>query len=279
MKLCKGYFPGNFSITMTSDWHLGKDSFNLSHEERIKKLQKNAWADILFFLGDLIEPLPNEPSKNRQRLLEVLKLLEDLPFARVVVLPGNNDLECFGRVTKLEALHEFSSLCRKFRLINLQDENHFSFRGVSFVGSIGWSDGSLWEPFTGEVTTFPNSPIEVKTRYDLLHRQSFKEKEYAKYGSFLSTDCFCSGFKKAQNSDIVLLSHFVPTKDFVNSSTEEFNYRNWRMGSSALAEHYRNSRVLGGFVGHTHRNEEHQVFDKTVYNVSGREQPTIFTFV
>lgn len=262
-------------ITGVSDLHIGKWN-------RIKHAEEAAATpgDILYFGGDLAEIDYRKPEEGWRRFEEGLEILAGSPAEVKLFTLGNNDLEQLRESKLCGHYREMQERVGKYGF-HLLDKTPFVYKGIAFVGNVGWFDGSTWTKSKFD-SDYPNTVKEIEES-----ENKWFEERYEIPDGLTSLDFYrhCRGRLKnqlkyiiddASVKKIVVGIHFVPSKDFVLTGVNaRYDYLNWYMGSEEYGELFECEKVVLGLTGHTHRSEVRKVGGVDVHNISGDEQPVV----
>lgn len=297
-------------VVAVSDLHYAHAKFPFYNDTLGKLNAAQPTADVLYFGGDASEPvtLDGEQKSVREGIKRVLgSLSESGTYATKLWTLGNNDLEDGrkysdpqGRKALLtEHYQEYGDLAREFGF-HLLDETPFvdPATGLAFAGNIGESDGSFFVPLPDEIYAALDAETRKKapandTETLMKIVDVMFERDYAPMPLGLTRGAFFLHTFERLNEQllalerdpvvraIIMVTHMAPLRSGIKyygdpGAKPHFNVYNIGMGSDKLSEHYRHGKVIGGFFGHTHRSEIHEVGAKPVWNVSGEGQPHFF---
>ncbi len=234
-------------IAVLSDIHEGinrkkteTDMFAILKESLLEQA-----PDVFILSGDITAG----PDKS----LNLLKRLQsELPKIQILYVHGNHDV-----------YHEDSRVAYHTLMKFQGNLGHGPVQLNSewvVIGDGGWYDYSFGEEeFTNE--EFTNGRFDDFTWPDKVHAHWFEKDEAVteKYVTKLDT-----WLAEHQHKNIIMVSHFVPFKHFVQVKNEPaWDFFNAMMGSSrfgALAEKYGVKKLIFGHI-HTRYHEEYKGID------------------
>jgi Icc-related predicted phosphoesterase len=211
-------------------------------------------ASVLLIGGDIGE--------TREQLCAGLRMFSRFPGRRLMYL-GNNDLQTTHSLLTT-GYDELSQLVEDHGF-ELLDANPVVIGNVGFVGNCGWYDGSLFEthdykPKIEKSLVQQESAVRFQKLQIQCTEQEFLDHCIARMTMHIDS---------IRKERVVLGIHHVPSSDFVlYGASDNYDLRNYWMGSTRLAKLYQHPSIVLGLTGHTHRSDHHLVGKQIVYNIS-----------
>jgi len=270
-------------IMTLSDLHHGKwGTWGMKAVQRAGKEARDHQIDVLLLGGDLAEPSPENQYRG-----EVLSKIMQLPIPHKLWVIGNNDLEDLRGPISQYAQEAHSLVSADG--IQVLDYAPVTIDGVTFVGNLGWFDGSLWgmgstpliDPEGWAPISFQEaqSKTDAWTRHELGERMDLTSDELFE----LCQNTLHSHLREAGQNRIVVMTHTSPTPSMcMYGHNPKFDFLNYCMGwddlsKKALRPPLSSWKPTLQLCGHTHRFK--MVFageNPPLVNVSGEGQPRIF---
>jgi putative phosphoesterase len=229
--------PFKKKIAFVSDLHI--DSTKKEIIKSLKKYLTENEIDILCFAGDMC--------KNVKSTVKILKEIEVDCKIKVVAITGNHEMRDTNFTTSFETLSYFNQQLPDISLMN----KAYEFDDWAILGHMGWYD------FSVAPKKFNDYELNKMEYNGLIHG----DKIYCRWNDLHHVkvaDTFLKELKtqieKYKNKNIILLSHIVPYKKYLNDTiSEEWSYWNSFVGNLCighLINLYENIKIV--HFGHTH---------------------------